>query len=57
MFPASGDVDAVRFTKWQGRLIYILEKNYSPAGHGDCSGELKSPVLARQAAVFAQQNA
>jgi hypothetical protein len=43
--------DAVRFTTLQGRMMYVLEKNYFPVRHGD-AGSLDG-ALARQAEMFA----
>jgi hypothetical protein len=52
-FPAAAPHDAVRFTAGAGgEILYVLEKDYSPAGHGTVAGS--DGRLAAQAAAFAQ---
>jgi len=53
LFPASAVADAVRFTYHQGKLIYVLEREYSPIEHGATAGLDPSSILAHQAAIFA----
>ena len=50
-FPDSGAIDAVRFTTWQGSIMYVLEKDYLPVSHGTDFGALTEAVR-RQAEVF-----
>ena len=50
-FPDSAVIDAVRFTALQGRIVYVLEKDYLPVEHGTDFGALTEPVR-RQAEVF-----
>jgi hypothetical protein len=50
-FPESATIDAVRFTTFQGRTIYVLEKDYLPVQHGTDLQTLSEPVR-RQAEVF-----
>lgn len=52
-FPKVAEADAVRFTKYNGRTIYVLEKDYSPVGHGDCMSIPSGTVLSAQASAFA----
>lgn len=51
-FPASGEADAVRFTVQEGRLIWILEKNYGPLQFGFCDQGTPGPLILRQAEAF-----
>jgi hypothetical protein len=54
LFPADATADAVRFTSYNGAVLYVLEMNYSPVEHGTCDAGLPTPVLARQAQVFTE---
>lgn len=51
-FPANSEADAVRFTNLDGKILFILEKDYSPVRHG--SVDMLEGALARQAEVFQQ---
>jgi hypothetical protein len=55
-FPANAGADAVRFTHYNGELIYILEKEYSPIEHGLVSTLDSACLLGQQAAIFASNN-
>jgi hypothetical protein len=51
-FPDSAAIDAVRFTALQGRIMYVLEKDYLPVQHGTDLERL-SEAVRRQGEVFA----
>ena len=51
-FPDNSEADAVRFTRIEGRTLFILEKDYVPVRHG--SIDMLEGALARQAEVFQQ---
>jgi len=59
-FPADGEADAIRFsvsgeTNGVVSLIYIFEKQWSPAKHGSLEYPLEAhDALTRQAQVFAE---
>ena len=50
VFPPDSEADAVRFTKLEGKTLFILEKDYIPVRHG--SVDMLEGALARQAEVF-----
>ena len=52
-FPDGKGADAVRFSVLNGRLIYVLEKDHAPVGHGtiDATEDSREP-LASQARAF-----
>jgi hypothetical protein len=52
-FPVEAVADAVRFTRYKGDLIYVLEKECTPIEHGSASGLESASIVARQAAFFA----
>lgn len=51
-FPSDARADAVRFSMYAGKLIYILEKDCSPVEHGLADSISEGTAVARQAAVF-----
>jgi hypothetical protein len=51
-FPEDAAVDAVRFTHYDGRLIYVLERDCSPVEHGPAASLDPQSVLGRQASAF-----
>jgi hypothetical protein len=53
-FPADSQGDAIRFTVMDGKLIYIVERNYTPIQHGAVEGALLSSAIRRQAEVFTE---
>src|SRR3954447_26088961 len=48
-FPAESEADAVRFSTRNGRLIWILEKDYAPLSHGLCDDSVPNGRILRQA--------
>jgi hypothetical protein len=52
-FPTGGDADAVRFSQHDGKLIWILEKNYAPLRFGVVDAACEG-LLMRQAEAFKQ---
>jgi hypothetical protein len=52
-FPADNPVDAVRFTRYKGDIIYVLEKECTPVEHGRASALDPLSIVGRQAALFA----
>jgi hypothetical protein len=51
-FPADAAADAVRFTKYNGEVLYILERECAPVEHGPVGRLAGRGALERQAAVF-----
>jgi hypothetical protein len=54
-FPQDAAIDAVRFTHYDGKLIYVLERDCSPVEHGAAASLDPLGVIARQAAAFLSQ--
>jgi hypothetical protein len=52
-FPVDAVIDAVRFTRYKGELIYVLEKECTPIEHGSASALDPASIVGRQAALFA----
>ena len=52
-FPADAAIDAVRFTRYKGELIYVLERECTPVEHGNISALDSASIIGRQAALFA----
>jgi hypothetical protein len=52
-FPEDAFADAVRFARYKGDIVYVLEKDYVPVEHGLASTLDPASRLGRQAAVFA----
>jgi hypothetical protein len=51
-FPVDAAIDAVRFTHYQGKLIYVLERDCSPVEHGSAASLDPQSIVGRQAAAF-----
>jgi hypothetical protein len=52
-FPTDSPADAVRFTRYRGDVIYVLEREYTPIEYGSASVLERASILGRQAAFFA----
>jgi hypothetical protein len=52
-FPADALVDAVRFTRYKGEFLYVLERECTPVEHGRASTLDPASIVGRQAALFA----
>ena len=51
-FPEHSQFDAVRFSiTLGGRMMYVLERDYSPLQHGPVDGAVRDECIARQAAA------
>jgi hypothetical protein len=53
-FPNESEGDAIRFTMSEGKLVYIVERNYTPIRHGPVESAELSAAIRRQAEVFAE---
>jgi hypothetical protein len=53
LFPMDAAIDAVRFTRYKGEFIYVLERECTPVEHGRASALDPASIAGRQAALFA----
>jgi hypothetical protein len=52
-FPDAAAADAVRYTRYQGRLLYVIEREHTPIEHGLGTALDPATTLGHQVAVFA----